>query len=231
MTAAFDRSRALQGARASAAAYELDDGKRRALLGAASLQELGFLQGRSDARLLVVETMAGEIWWVFQGTQFTRREWPSILANLTETPQDVGDGRRVMSGYWRQLEALMPFLAELPAPDGMLGHSMGGTIAHLAANLLPLPRLPWLMTYGAPCCADAAFWAAAKVLPVRIIHESDPAPRWPLTGPYVQPGLAWWLHAGGIALSDHRPSLLDLVRSWGDHDENAYIAALEALPA
>lgn len=232
MTPAFDRSLALLCARASAAAYELDDGKRRAMLAAAALQELGFLQARTDARLLVVQTAAGEIGWAFQGTQFTALEIPIILENLKTDPIAFAGGGHVMEGYWDQLQALMQFLSEPPAPSFITGHSLGGSVANLAANTLTFAQPPRLVTCGAPRCADAAFWAAARVLPMRIEREKDPAPRHPLDSDFIQPAGVWWLHNGGVQLCDHRPTLIDMALGWSYHAiVDSYVAALEALPA
>lgn len=231
MPPAFDRSLALLCARASAAAYELDDGERRALLAATALQELGFIQARTDARLLVAQTMAGEVVWAFQGTQFTAVEIPIILENLKTSPVAVVSGGNVMEGYWDQLQALAQSLSEPPAPDIITGHSLGGTVANLSANTLPLALPPRLVTFGAPRCADAAFWDAARVRPLRIEHESDPAPRHPVGSDYLQPAGVWWLHDGAVTLCDHRPTIINMVTSWGDHAIDGYIVALEALPA
>lgn len=226
----FDRSLALICARASAAAYELDDGKRAALLAAADLRELGFLQARSDARLLVAQTAIGEVLWAFQGTQFTAIEIPIILENLKTSPVAVASGGNVMEGYWDQLQALEPFLSEISPPDIITGHSLGGSVANIGANTLTFVLPPLLVTFGAPRCADAAFWATARLLPLRIEHESDPAPRHPLNSDYLQPVGDWWLHDGAVTLCDHRPTIIDMVTSWGDHAINGYIAALQALP-
>jgi lipase (class 3) len=234
---AFDRAVALTCAWASAAAYELDDGKRHAMLAAKALQERGFIQARSAARLLVVETLAGDVIWAHQGTQFDRREVASIDANFDFEPVAQGGGL-VMRGYRRQLEALAPRFPELPVPTIITGHSAGGSEANQNANTLALelcrksPRLPRLVTFGAPRCADAAFWANAPVRPMRIERESDPAPRWPLDTPFVQPDGVWWLHDGGIQLCGHRPTLTDMATGWQYHPIiESYIAALEALPA
>lgn len=243
---AFDRAVALMCARASAAAYELDDGKRRAMLAAAALHELGFIQARSDARLLVAETMAGEVLWSFQGTQFTKAELPIILENLKTGPVCLGldnapvrDGDtraitgwpRVMAGDWDQLQALVPHLDGVPEPSIITGHSLGGSVANLAANTLPFARAPRLVTFAAPRCADAAFWARARVLPMRIEREDDPGPRWPITGPWIQPPGVWWLHAGTVTFCDHRPTLVDMVTGWPQHSiTDGYVPDLEALP-
>lgn len=232
MTPAFDRSLALTCARASQAAYELDDRKRAMLLGAAALHETGYIQARNDARVLIAETMAGDILWAFQGTQFERLEEESIAANLRTTPSPMPGGRSVMAGYKWQLDALADLLIQLPRPSIVTGHSLGGAVANLAANLVLGDIVPavQLVTFGAPLCGDAGFWLWAPVLPtMRIEHESDPAPRWP-PGPYIQPGKVWWLHAGAVTLCDHRPSELDLVLDWGHHPIARYIAALDALP-
>jgi hypothetical protein len=233
----FDRVAALACAWASAAAYELDDDKRRAMLAPRALRELGYVQARNDARLLVVENMAGDVIWAHQGTQFDRLERDSIDANFDTTAVPLGGGLG-MRGYKRQLEALAPFLPDLPVPSLITGHSAGGSEANQNANTLALeltrksPQPLRLITFGAPRCADAAFWAAAPVRPMRIECENDPAPRWPLDTPFVQPDGVWWLHAGGVQLCDHRPTLTDMATGWERHPIiDSYIADLEALPA
>lgn len=229
---AFDRALALLCARASAAAYEIDDGKRRVLLAAAALQEIGYIQARSNARLLIAETIAGEVLWAFQGTQFTAIEIPIILENLRTSPVALAGGGNVMAGYWDQLQALAPFLSPPPPPTIITGHSLGGCVANLCANTLPFVRPPRLVTFGAPRCADAALWAGARVRPLRIEREKDPAPRHPLNSDFIQPAGVWWLHSGSVQLCDHRPTLIDMALGWPYHAiVESYIAALEALPA
>jgi predicted lipase len=226
--AAFDKALALLGIKAADAAYEIEDVDRRDLLTKAGLSELGYIQARSDARALIVEHPVYGIGHCIQGTQFTALEIPIILENLRCDAVAVGAGR-VHAGYWDQVQALLPGLAQAPSPAFIVGHSLGGSAASLYANTGAFPVTTRLLTYGAPRCADAAFWQSAKIWPTRFTNERDPAPVWPFCEKiYTQPGLEWWLHRGEAAVEcaaiAARPTWNDW---WPDHFSTEYIAQLE----
>lgn len=226
-----DKATILLYAFACEAAYEEDDTARAKLLDASGLTEIAYLQGSDDARaLLCMPTAGGPRILAFQGTQFTRWELASIFANLDFDTVDLGGGRLVHGGYYSQVQGLAPLLDGQPAPDIVTGHSMGGSMAELYANRDGAARYMLLLTFGAPKCANAAFWAAARNPPVRIVNERDPAPLWPPWDGVTQPGDIEWLHRDGdhSTLTDTRnpPVTSDVV---GDHFLEAYIPNLEVL--
>jgi hypothetical protein len=223
----FDLDLALLCARLSAAAYELDDAKRQALVTAAGAIEVNYVAARNDARLLVAQTPSIGIIHAFQGTQFSKGELASIVENLRVDPIFIGNERRVLEGYWDQLQALIPFFAQLPLPDLCTGHSMGGAIASLAQRGRRPP-----ITFGAPKAANAAFWHSAEWTPQRVVRAWDFAPGWPLLPlDYVQPGPEFWLHHNGhgpliIERVAARPGLSNVIE---DHAVDLYVADLAAL--
>lgn len=211
----IDIGLALTLARACQAAYELNAGKRKALLDAAGLTEARYVQGPRDARALVCSGR----WRIIavQGTQFTAGELPSILENVKTEPVDRGGGAKVMLGYWEQWQALEPLLDGEEA-DYATGHSMGGAVVHLSS------LLGQRVTFGAPKCANAAFYASVR-WPTRLVNERDIAPTHPELS-YWQPGNTEWLHNGKLIEVSERSTVNN---SFEDHMIENYIAALAAL--
>lgn len=212
------------------AAYELDASTRAKLLSAASLAEYQYVTGLKDARALVCRTLDGSRKILaFQGTQFSKGELPSIMSNVKAWPASISDGRQVDSGYWEQVLSVAGKLPDLSDITHITGHSMGGCMAHLYTNTHDAPANVVLMTYGAPKCADSAFWKAAKHLPIRITHARDFAPVWPyLPDEWEQPGEQWWFHDGTYEANLNRPVMPDSIP---DHMPPAYQAAIDAVAA
>lgn len=227
MISKFD---ALLYAYACEAAYELDATARAALLSAAKITELSYVQGKDDARALLCRDWTGRTILAFQGTQFSRGEILSILSNLEVAPT-AWRGGRVETGYLDQVRDLAPQLAMLAQPDVITGHSLGGVMAEIYGEMIAItPQI--VISFGAPKCADIAFWNTARVHPVRIVNERDAAPVWPPWEGYTQPGNMLWLHREDAAASltemRNRPVPADSV---SDHMIETYIANLEALPS
>lgn len=228
---ALDKALILRCAFACEAAYEEDHAARFALLEASGLVEIAYVQGSGDARALLCNPKAdpAQIILAFQGTQFTRWELASIFANFECETVDLGGGRLVHAGYLGQVQSLMAQLAVLAAPRIVTGHSMGGAMAELYANLDNAPAVT-LLTFGAPKCANILFWNVAKNVPVRIVNERDPAPLWPPFDGITQPGDIEWLHreTAQSSLTELRnpPVNSDVV---GDHFLEAYVPNLEVL--
>lgn len=215
------------------AAYELDPDARAKELAAAGLTQIAYLQGTNDARALFCRRQddpSSDIILAFQGTQFTRGELASIFANFEVSPVNLGAGRDVEAGYLGQVQSLLADLAVQPRPQIITGHSMGGTMAELYANMDGVgPAV--LVSFGAPKCANNAYWVAARNAPLRIVNERDAAPAWPPWEAYCQPGDAWWLHREVAAASLTEMRDIPVPRdSVGDHAIEAYIANIEALP-
>lgn len=212
-----DLALALLCARASQAAYEFDGEKRGALLKAAGLNEVSYIQGAHDARALVAVTRE-VIVLAFQGTQFSEGEIASDFENVETSPVPLKLGQAVR-GYMEQYKALSPYL---PGADVVTGHSMGGAVAHLhlIVGLFANPCI----TFGAPKCADDAAWANVA-RPSRFVHERDFAPDWPPLG-YTQPGPMLWLHEGKLVETDARDTLNISVT---DHAIEKYVSALQGL--
>lgn len=229
-------SLALICARACEAAYELDQAKRLVLLNAAGLVEDAYVQGAQDARALICHPLdaapAGGRILAFQGTQASRGELPSIFANLEVDSVTRPGGAAVHDGYWTQTQDLAVALLDLRDVDIVTGHSMGGAIAHLFVNSI-FPAIGTLITFGAPKCANQAFWDSATTVPSRIVNGRDPAPLWPfIPSTFVQPSPQLWLHGhDDVVLFEptfHRPTAPDQL---GDHGIDAYIARLALLTA
>jgi hypothetical protein len=229
----FDLRAARLVAGASVASYLDDDHERAAVLAPLALHELGYVRGRGDSAAWVGETMAGEVLWIPRGTEFSLKTLPSIAANLDTRPVKLGGGPRiVMAGYDQQMLALWTLLREAPEPHWIGGHSMGGVIANLMAQLIVWHRAPSLcVTLGAPMHANLAFNEASTVPRLRIEREDDPAPRHPseFSNLYEQPPGVWWLHAGTRVLCEHRPLLTALLFDWDQHACAKYQHDIEAL--
>jgi pimeloyl-ACP methyl ester carboxylesterase len=164
---------------------------------------------------------------------FTALLLPSIAANLETKPVDIGGGRLVMAGYRDQMLDLMARLDGVPEPSMIGGHSMGGAVANLMAQTVEWKKPPRVcITIAAPMHGNQGFNTAAVVPRMRIEREADPAPRWPpaLAALYEQPAGVDWLHGRTVTLCDHRPTLVDFLLSWGDHDIVKYASDIEALP-
>ena len=212
------------------AAYDFDPAERATALAAAGLTEVTYLQASQDARALVC-SKDGQLYLAFQGTQFSALEISSIVENLKVDPVDIGGGRQVTDGYWQQLTDLLPACIEAVAgrPCIVTGHSLGGTLAHMALATPLYVTAQAVVSFGAPKTANDAFWQAAdKTRLTRLVNDSDFAPIWPLLPQeWVQPDTGeWWLHGGGmefLAGRDTRPVATDSI---GDHMLPAYAKAL-----
>lgn len=211
---------------ASNAAYELDTIARASLLETASLRELNYFQASGDARALLARHDTEGLVLAFQGTQFSAFEIPSIFADIEVAPAYLGAGVEVHLGYYQQYLALLKvFPTTFAMPLTMTGHSMGGAIAHLAANLFAMAPTR-CVSFGAPKCGNLAFWRQARLLPERVVHEADAAPLWPLLPEtYEQPLPQLWLRDSGAieSLATPRPVPPDSI---SDHAPGAYLAAL-----
>lgn len=222
----IDLKRTILLAQACNAAYELDATARLTMLSFVGLVEDAYVIGANDSRALICHSIDGSMRGLFfQGTQFTKGEIPSIMENIKVWPIKV-NGFDVDSGYWQQVASLTIALPPLDGLTDIAGHSMGGCIAHLYANTAKVPDGVTLTSFGAPKCAGAAFWAAAKHLPTRIVNQRDFAPVWPyLPDEWEQPGEQWWVHDGVCEPNLHRPVMPDSIP---DHMPDKYIAALQA---
>jgi hypothetical protein len=224
-------------AQACNASYcDRDPRARAAILDAAALVEDAYLFGANDAHALIchsdaTEALPAQRILAFTGTEFSEGEIPSIMSNVKAWPFDLGGGHEVDSGYWEQLQSILPVLPPDFDLTAITGHSMGGCVAHLYANThWKGPALP-VVSFGAPKCANAPFWADAGNQPLRYVHGRDFAPVWPyLPDEWEQPGAQMWLHDGpdGAMVCEpnlHRPVMPDSI---ADHAITAYIAALAA---
>ncbi len=217
-----DLALALLCARAAGLAYELDDAKRQALAVTSGLAEIARIDADDDARMSVFKDQFGRVLWAFQGTQFTDGEVPSIIENLETGPIWLDEECAVMQGYHDQLLALRPHFAELPKPDIVTGHSMGGCIASLAQEG------DIIVTFGAPQCANQGFWDAARLLPIRYVRAADFGPTWPEMALYVPPNDLIWLHDDPL-IAETIAARPGLNISIADHSIDRYIADLATL--
>jgi hypothetical protein len=220
----FDLKLALVCAQASDAAYKEDAPTRAALLAVAGLTEQRYITGIQSARALACTHPLYGLILAFQGTQFTQGEIDSIMANLKTDPVDIGNGRRVMQGYWEQWQSLKPLVSDLK-PKVISGHSMGGSIAHLSVDTFSPDEL---VTFGAPKTANEAYWHSSRLLPLRFVRLEDFAPNWPFLH-YDQPYNQFlWMHDGAVEDVMTRPPYPFNV-SVPDHASEKYVADLVAL--
>lgn len=216
------------------------------MLALAKLCSASYLESNTDAVLalgmqpvaqlggcqcvVTVASWGGYIVVAFQGTRVTDdTSVAELFDDIDDTATVLPGGYRVASGFWEPLADLWPRIAAVMPPDMqplITGHSLGGVRAHLAKWLCPSAEV---VSFGAPCGADNAFWLAAYPddPPLRIVNERDFAPAWPWDGTWGQPCALAWMRGGYMTMVLTRPGL-DL--SVADHCvDGGYIAGIEAV--
>lgn len=135
----------------------------------------------------------GSLWVAFRGTQI--REWENVNADRKFFPRREGEGyahRGFVSALDRVWAEVESHCARYSCRVIVTGHSLGGSLAQLAACRLGLLRRhgglrkPDLITFGCPLVSTERanrqlLWAVGDV--VRVTNGGDPIPwlfAWPL---------------------------------------------------
>ena len=121
---------------------------------------------------------------VFRGTEFTIGSVRDILSNLSTLEPWAGTGQ-VHTGYISHFNRIRDivhnYIAQLPLPVYVAGHSMGGALAVLYAAWRPFSVIS-VYTYGTPRIGDREFISSLDKVPVEAhINSFDFAPHIPLS--------------------------------------------------
>ncbi|MGC8639414.1 MAG: lipase family protein [Isosphaeraceae bacterium] len=170
--------------------------------------DLSLLAGDNGNRGMLLQSDSAMV-FVFRGT---RLETHTVLdaAEVVILNQDdlwtdsqflpaaCRAGGKVHAGFLKAFSEVAPLLDELAAKRlprqrvWLTGHSLGGSLATLAAAHLGPDAIQGLYTFGCPRVGDAAF---ASVLPtrsyVRFVHRDDWVPT-------VPTGLLGYVHGGTL---------------------------------
>ena len=176
---------------------------------------------------------------------------------LVPTVRVPGHGRRVRAhaGFVRQYTALD--LAINSAIDNMdditgvlfCGHSLGGSLACIAASMWTANMPCQLVTFGAPRPGNAAFAAAVRLKTLgaitRVVHDLDIVPSTPMRFMrYCHVTAPWMMvdHGGHVTSEKEERTVYDelVLRAWGviaadfgvsDHFMSRYLRAVPAQQA
>jgi triacylglycerol lipase len=217
-------------------AYSTETAVKSAFTNAAIPGDVAYFRGTHSTQAYLV-SMPEAIVLVFRGTQVDDF-WSSVLdftvdAQILPVPDSHGD--LIHAGFLFALEEVWPQAVALlraeqvrkPRPLWMTGHSLGGALATIAANLCcedPSLRLQGVYTFGSPRVGDAGFGARIHVPVFRFRNDSDLVPHLPL-GPLFR-------HVGGLQFIDgagrlhqNLTSAMELLLEPGAH----FLSAKEAL--
>lgn len=211
----------------------------------------GYVARRAEELLVVFRGSASLLNWVAN----VAFEW---------CPASVGPGRvhRGFSEAWTEvaeevLAQVSRWNGELRRPVWVVGHSLGGAVAVLAACKLRQAghAVTVIETFGAPRVGDAAFAAAFDFPAERWVNAQDPVPLVPLGGPFA----TGYCHVGTLRYLSASGTLSEQATMWErlreqaaglftvegpnwqakasayiqarlcDHDINAYLTKLERL--
>lgn len=170
--------------------------RRAAILEAAGLRELGFVNG-GGTQCAIVEprhacgAMFGVL--VFRGTSIFG-DW---LSNLNTILADWPEGGSVHRGFKEALREVWAevgdWVAALDRPMFYTGHSLGAALATLAASKSPRPPCA-VYTFGSPRVGNSEFVATLKNIAVyRVVNNHDIVPTLP---PSQAP--LYFCHAGEL---------------------------------
>lgn len=198
-TAAFRAANAWWLAELSLLSYVPEEAFVREVLARAGLAEVVVLERESTHCIL-----AGDL-VVFRGTDDAR----DVLLDLDARLVEEGAGR-VHRGFRAALDLLWDDVAARigSRPVTFTGHSLGATLATLAASRHPPTRAAY--TFGSPRVGDAAFGASIAAPVYRIVNNNDIVTRLP---PPVR-----YRHVGSLGYLDNRgelhrdPALWDRVK-------------------
>jgi hypothetical protein len=176
----------------------------------------------------------------YRGTQVGKNDVsiPELFDDIEPGAIRVGVQGEAAIGVWQPMDDLWPeILKVLPAGQVLFtGHSLGGGRAQLSKAKI---RSAEVVTFGAICCANHAFWSEAYGAEqvARLVHENDFAPAWSpgLFEDWCQPGPMAWLHNETMHEASERPdmliSILDPACVAAHSIDTGYIAALTKLAA
>lgn len=148
----------------------------------------------------------GTLWLAFRGTQI--REWEDINSDRKFLPRREGQGmahRGFVAALDQVWDQVVEHCARYSCRVVVTGHSLGGSLAQLAACRLGLLRReyglskPDLVTFGCPLVGTSRanrqlLWAAGDV--VRVTNGGDPIP-WLFAWPIYQHPVCARIHLTG----------------------------------
>lgn len=169
------------------------------------MQHVAHVSGGGTFATIAID-QHGTLWLAFRGTQI--REWEDINADRKFLPRREGEGHAhrgfvaALDQVWKQVEE---HCARYSCRIVVTGHSLGGSLAQLAACRLGVLRRhldlrkPDLITFGCPLVGTGRanrqlLWAAGDV--VRVTNGGDPIP-WLFAWPIYQHPVSARIHLTG----------------------------------
>ena len=176
----------------------------------------------TDTQVQVAERTPGEVWVIFPGTA-SAQDW---LTDLKVRKIAWGETRahRGFATAFRSVAG--PLLAHLKSARQIIitGHSLGGALATLAADLCSEAGLPVaaVYTFGSPRVGNGPFARAYNArlahCTFRVVNARDPVPHVPwLLGTYRHVDTQVYLNANGFAVIAEplRVAALELAQTLG----------------
>lgn len=177
---------------ASLLAYSRESDIKTTFHSAGIAGEVRFFHGAGSTQAYVV-SMQKAIVLAFRGTQIDNF-WSSVLdfaidVQFLPIPNSHGDlvhagFQHALAEVWTDVAGHLTAEQTLSArPLWITGHSLGGALATLAADLCsdyPALGLHGLYTFGSPRTGDAGFGARIRVPVFRLRNDSDLVPHLPL---------------------------------------------------
>jgi hypothetical protein len=217
-------------------AYSTEAAVKDAFTKAAIAGDVAYFHGSHSTQAYLI-SMPDAIVLVFRGTQVDDF-WSSVLdftvdAQFLPVPDSHGD--LVHVGFLGALAEVWPqALAQIRAeqarkqrPLWITGHSLGGALAAVAANLSsddPLLRLQGVYTFGSPFVGDSGFGARIRVPVFRFRNDSDIVPHLPLGLLFRHVGTLQFIDGAGY-LHRNLTSVMELLLQPGVH----HLSAQEAM--
>jgi hypothetical protein len=198
--------------------YSSDTAVQAAFQSAGISGAVRFFAGKPGTQAYAM-SMADAVVLAFRGTQVDDF-WSSLIDFTTDVqflPVPDSHGDLVHAGFLLALhEVWEPLITHLrgeqeqsPRPFWITGHSLGGALATVAANLCcddPSLRLHGVYTYGSPRVGDSGFGSRIRVPVFRFRNDADLVPHLPPGPPFRHVGRLQFIDGGGHLHSDVTPA-------------------------
>ncbi len=155
-----------------------------------------------------------EVIVAFRGTE--PKEFSDIKADMSFLKTwHKGHGkvhRGFMIEVWKLADCLAPHIFKTEKQVYITGHSLGGAMATLYAQLCRPNGTPRVYTYGAPRVGNRKFWQKWRIPLTRVRNNNDLVPTIP----------PWWIgfvHTGDKVYINHYGNIRKLTpwQKWKDH--------------